>query len=101
MATVELARIAERDLDELIASHQLPAGTRERVARSLLTLKQFPRAGKALTGAWRGYRALVGPWGWLIAVYAYEDAHDRITVLAFHDARAGGVGDEPRSRSRG
>jgi hypothetical protein len=88
MATVEIARIAERDLGELISSRQLPAGTRERVGHSLLTLEQFPRAGKALTGTWRGYRALVGPWGWLIAIYSYEEARDRVTVLAFHDARA-------------
>jgi len=94
MATVEIARIAERDLDELISSRHLPVGTRERVGRTLLTLEQFPRAGKALTGAWRGYRALVGPWGWLIAVYAYEEARDRVTVLAFHDARAAGAATE-------
>lgn len=91
MAAVEIARIAERDLDELIVSRRLPADTRARVGRSLLTLEQFPRAGKALTGAWRGHRAVVGPWGWLIAVYVYEEAHDRVAVLAFHDARTAGT----------
>jgi hypothetical protein len=96
MATVEIVRIAERDLSELISSRHLPAGTRERVGRSLLTLEQFPKAGKALTGTWRGYRALVGPWGWLIAVYTYEDARDLVTVLAFHDARAAGAATEER-----
>lgn len=87
MATVELARLAERHLDDLIATRNLPDGARERVGRSLLTLEQFPRAGKALLGLWRGNRALVGPWGWLIAVYTYEEAQDKVTVIAFHDAR--------------
>jgi plasmid stabilization system protein ParE len=88
MATVEVARVAERDLAELIETRGLPPGTRERIGRSLATLEQFPRAGRALAGAWRGHRALIGPWGWLIAVYVYEEARDRATVLAFHDARA-------------
>jgi len=66
----------------------LPRDTRERVGRSLSTLEQFPQAGKALTGAWRGYRAPIGPWGWLIAAYTYDEAHARVTVLAFHDARS-------------
>ena len=87
MATVEVARLAEGDLSELIETRGLPAGTRERVGRTLLTLEQFPRAGKALSGLWRGCRALVGPWGWLIAVYTYEEAQDKVTVVAFHDAR--------------
>lgn len=95
MAAVEIARIAEHDLEGLISSRELPADTRRRVGRSLLTLEQFPLAGKALTGTWRGYRALVGPWGWLIAIYIYEEKHDRVAVLAFHDARAGGSATNP------
>lgn len=98
MATVEVARLAEETLDELIETRKLPSGTRERVGRSLATLEQFPHAGRALPGAWKGYRALVGPWGWLIAVYAFEEARDRVTVVAFHDARtatsASAAGDE-------
>jgi hypothetical protein len=30
---------------------------------------------------------VVGPWGWLIVVYVYVEAEDRVVVVAFHDAR--------------
>lgn len=88
MATVEIALVAEHDLTDLIASHDLPGDTRQRVGRSLLTLEQFPRGGRSLTGHWRGLRVLTGPWGWLIVIYSYEEARDRVTVVAFQDARA-------------
>lgn len=53
----------------------------------LLTLEEFPRAGKQLFGIWRDCRALIGPSGWLIVVYMYIEAEDRVVVIAFHDAR--------------
>lgn len=87
MAGVEVTRLAREDLDRLIETRDLPADTRARIRRSLLALEDFPRAGKALSGVWRNCRALVGPWGWLIVVYAHLDAEDRIVVIAFHDAR--------------
>jgi len=87
MATVEVALVADRHLKELIETRSLPEGAREKVGQSLLRLEQFPRSGRTLGGSWRGYRALVGPWGWMIAVYTYEEAQDRVTVVAFHDAR--------------
>jgi hypothetical protein len=52
-----------------------------------MPLKEFPRAGKQLAGVWRDCRALIGPWGWLIVVYMYIEAEDRVVVIAFHDAR--------------
>lgn len=88
MATVEVARLADEELRELVKTRSLPADTADRIEHSLATLEQFPRAGRALSGVWRGYRALVGPWGWLIAVYIYEDAKDTVTIVAFHDARS-------------
>jgi len=91
MATVEIALVAEHDLAELIHSRDLPRDTRKRVGRSLLTLEQFPRGGRSLTGRWHGLRALIGPWGWLIAIYSYEEARDRVTIVAFQDARAAGA----------
>lgn len=87
MPAIEVTRQARDELWGLIESRQLPADTRDRVARSLLTLEEFPRAGKQLSGVWRDCRALVGPWGWLIVVYIYIESEGRVVVIAFHDAR--------------
>jgi hypothetical protein len=87
MSTIEVTRQARDELRGLIETRQLPADTRKRVLRSLLTLDEFPRAGKQLSGVWRDCRALIGPWGWLIVVYVYIEADDRVLVIAFHDAR--------------
>jgi len=87
MPTIEVTRLARDELRELVESRRLPADTRERVSRSLLTLEEFPRAGKQLSGVWRDCRALIGPWGWLVVVYVYIEAEDRVVVIAFHDAR--------------
>jgi hypothetical protein len=87
MSTIEVTRQARDELRGLIESRQLPANTRDRVVRSLLTLEEFPRAGKQLSGVWRDCRALVGPWGWLIVVYMYIESEGRVVVIAFHDAR--------------
>jgi hypothetical protein len=87
MPTIEVTRQARDELRELMESRRLPTDTRKRVSRSLLTLEEFPRAGKQLSGVWRDCRALVGPWGWLIVVYMYLESEDRIVVIAFPDAR--------------
>ena len=87
MSAIEVTRQARDELRALIESRQLPADTRQRVARSLLILEEFPRAGKQLSGVWRDCRALIGPWGWLIIVYMLIEAGDRVVVIAFHDAR--------------
>lgn len=69
----------------------MPAIEVTRLARDELALAarvgEFPRAGKQLSGVWRDCRALIGPWGWLIVVYMYLEAEDRVVVIAFHDAR--------------
>lgn len=87
MAVVEVTRQARDELRELIETRRLPADTRQRVSRSLLTLEGFPRAGKQLSGVWRDCRALIGPWGWLVVVYIYLESEDRVVIVAFHDAR--------------
>jgi plasmid stabilization system protein ParE len=87
MAAIEVTRLARDELRDLIETRSLPSDTRDRVLRSLLTLEEFPRAGKQLAGVWRDCRALVGPWGWLIVVYLHIEAEDRVVVVAFHDAR--------------
>jgi hypothetical protein len=87
MAAIEVTRQARDELRGLIKTRHLPDDTRGRVARSLLALENFPRAGKQLSGVWRDCRALIGPWGWLIVVYIYMESEDRVVVIAFHDAR--------------
>jgi hypothetical protein len=87
MTTIEVTRLARDELRELIQTRQLPTDTRQRVSRTLLTLEEFPRAGKQLSGVWRDCRALIGPWGWLIVVYMYVEAEERVVAIAFHDAR--------------
>jgi hypothetical protein len=87
MSVIEVTRHARDELRALIETRELPADTRQRVARSLLTLEEFPRGGKQLSGVWRDCRALIGPWGWLIVVYIYLEAEGRVVVIAFHDAR--------------
>lgn len=87
MPVIEVTRLAHDELRELIETRRLPADTPKRVSRSLLALEEFPRAGKQLSGLWRDCRALIGPWGWLIVVYMYIEAEDRVVIIAFHDAR--------------
>lgn len=87
MPTIEVTRQARDELCGLIKTRQLPPDTRKRVTRTLLALEDFPRAGKQLSGVWRDCRALIGPWGWLIVVYMYIEAEDRVIIIAFHDAR--------------
>lgn len=87
MPTIEVTRHARDELQDLIETRDLPDNARDRVARSLRTLEKFPQAGKRLSGVWRDCRALIGPWGWLIVVYVYFEAEDRVVIVAFHDAR--------------
>ena len=88
MARVELAAAAVEDLDALIRTHTLPADTRPRVARSLRVLERFPLIGPSLTGRWEGFRFLLGPWRWLLVVYVFIEAEDRVVVVTIQDARS-------------
>jgi hypothetical protein len=88
VASVELARAAVEDLDALIRTHSLPPDTRARVARSLRPLERFPLMGQALSGRWEGYHFLLGPWRWLLLVYLYLEAEDRVVVVTIQDARS-------------
>lgn len=88
MPRVELAVTAVEDLDSLIRTHSLPADTRARVTRSLRSLSRFPNIGPALTGRWEGYRFILGPWRWLILVYVFIEADDRVVVVTIQDGRS-------------
>lgn len=84
MARVELSATAVADLDTLILTHSLPDDTRERVRRSLRPLGQFPRMGPELSGRWGGMRFVLGPWRWMLLVYAFLEAEDRVVVVTIH-----------------
>jgi plasmid stabilization system protein ParE len=88
LADVELAHAAIEDLERLIAVLNLPSDTRERVRRSLAPLAEFPRLGPELTGRWSGMRFLLGPWRWMLLVYEYDEAADRVVILTIQDARS-------------
>lgn len=88
MARVEVARAAREDLDRLVRVLSLPPNTRERVKRSLRTLARFPRLGPELSGRWKGYRFILGPSRWLLIVYVFEEAEDRVVIVTMQDARS-------------
>jgi hypothetical protein len=83
-----LSAVAVEDLDRLILTHSLPADTRRRVARSLRPLERFPRMGHALEGRWSRFRVVLGPWRWLLVVYAYEEEYDEVLIVTMQDARS-------------
>jgi ParE toxin of type II toxin-antitoxin system, parDE len=88
VASVELARAAVEDLEDLIRTHSLPADTRARVVRSLRGLERFPHLGPALGGRWEDFRFVLGPWRWLLLVYVFIESEDRVVVVTVQDARA-------------
>jgi hypothetical protein len=88
VARVEISAAAREDLERLIASHSLPGDTRERVRRSLRHLEPFPLLGAALVGRWEGFRFLLGPWRWMILVYVYFEAENRVVIVTIQDGRS-------------
>lgn len=88
MARVELTRSAVEDLDRLIRSHSLPANTKARLKRSLRPLEHFPLIGPALGGRWSGLRFVLGPWRWMIVVYAHVEPEDRVVIVTIQDGRS-------------
>ena len=89
MARIVLAQRATSDLSHLITSRQLPADARERVRRSVSQLETFPLVGRRLSGRWRAFRLILGPWPWMLLLYQYDEPSDTVTVVAVHDARTG------------
>lgn len=88
MARVVVTPAALEDLERLIRTHSLPVDTRERARRSLEPLERFPLLGAELEGCWRGFRFLLGPWRWMIVVYVYDAAEDRVAIVTIQDGRA-------------
>ena len=89
MARVIVAGPARQDLADLTSSHHRPPTTSDRVRRSIEPLARFPLLGPALAGRWDGFRSIVGPWPWMLIVYAYDDQQDLVIVVTIQDARSG------------
>lgn len=96
MARVELTAAAVEDLEWLISSHSLPTDTKERVTRSLQPLSSFPLLGAALEGRWSEFRFVLGPWRWMIIVYAYLESEERVVVVTIQDGRSAHAADSAR-----
>jgi hypothetical protein len=88
VALVSLSVVAVEDLDRVILTHSLPADTRARVRRSLSALERFPRLGRRLEGRWAPFRLILGPWRWMLIVYAYDERQDQVVVATIQDARS-------------
>jgi plasmid stabilization system protein ParE len=88
VARVELAAAAAEDLDRLILTHSLPANTKARVQRTLRPLERFPLLGAELGGRWENFRFVLGPWRWMVVVYAYLEDEDRVVVVTVQDGRS-------------
>jgi len=85
---VLVAPAATDDLQRLIATHSLPPDTYVRVRRSIEPLASFPLLGASLEGRWHAYRFVLGPWRWMLIVYAYDGDTDVVAVVTIQDARS-------------
>jgi hypothetical protein len=88
MARVVVTEAAALALAQLIDSYSLPADTPARIRHALVPLERFPHFGPALDPATPELRFILGPWRWLIIVYAYRERDDLVAVLAFEDGRS-------------
>jgi hypothetical protein len=85
VARVLVAPAAADDLARMIATHSLPADTPAHVRRSIEPLGQLPLLGALLIGRWRDYRFILGPWRWMVIVYAYDAGTDIVAILTIQD----------------
>jgi plasmid stabilization system protein ParE len=89
MPRVEVSAAAADDIARLAVTHSLPPDLNERLKRSLRALGRFPRLGTALEGGgWDGYRFVLGPWRWMVIVYAYLEEDDRVVIVTVQDGRS-------------
>jgi hypothetical protein len=84
---VLVAPEAAADLARLITTHSLPADTPSRVRRSIEPLAQFPLRGASLEDRWRNFRFVLGPWRWMLIVYAYDHEADIVAITTIQDSR--------------
>lgn len=87
MPSVVVTPTAEDNLADLIASNELPEDTRDRVRDLLEPLAEFPEMGTELGDRWEGFRYLLGPWPWMLLIYAIDEEMDLVAVTTIQDAR--------------
>ena len=97
MAQVLITPQAHAGVERAIAALKLPVDTWPRIARSLRVLEVFPESGRALEGRWAGTRFVLGPWSWMILVYRYEAASERVYVVSVEDARSADAASAART----
>jgi plasmid stabilization system protein ParE len=88
VARVVVAPTAVADLDKLIRVLQLPAETRSRVRARLRQLADFPESGEQLTGRWKGFRFILGPWRWMLILYDFDATADQVSIVTIQYSRA-------------
>jgi hypothetical protein len=88
VATVVVTPNAVTNLDTLVRTLSLPRDTLARVKSSLQPLVRFPLLGAPLEGRWADFRFILGPWRWILIVYTYDQAVDRVAVVTIQDARS-------------
>jgi plasmid stabilization system protein ParE len=88
VTTVVVTPTAAANLERLVRSLSLPPATTQRVAVSLRALQRFPLIGAPLFGAWAPFRFVLGPWRWMLIVYVYDEATDRVSIVTIQDARS-------------
>ena len=82
-----MTEAAARSLADFIDSHGLPGDASRTDPPFAATLERFPRLGSIFETT-RELRFLLGPWRWLIIVYAYRVDNELVAVLAFEDGRS-------------
>lgn len=98
MATVVVTQTAKADVERLIRTNNLPASTRDRVKASLAPLATYPLLGRALLGRWAGFHVVLGPWPWMLVIYAYDEAIDQVAVVTIQDSRTARAATSIRRR---
>jgi plasmid stabilization system protein ParE len=101
MARIVVTETARADLRAMILSHSLPNSTVERVRAALAPLAEFPRLGPGLEGRWRELRFILGPWPWMLIVYAWDETADEVAVVTIQDARSARAATGERRRRTG
>lgn len=89
MTRLEWSEQALSGLDRLVLTHSLPTDTRDRIEASSQPLERFPRIGPEIrTLDEESLRFLIGPWPWLLIIYLYVEAEERVVIVSVEDGRA-------------